>query len=247
MEIINEDYRGTAYERVMIRTHLQGVRSGHFQGSLPLSECYSLNQLLADNAPQLEGFDPRLFEAFLGSSMAWFRRRAKSFPMLDPSRFFIGIVPEDSRDSGGFHSKHAKGFMYLGRYGWSVLAPDKININLFMDGITMLMTIASLKSSHQSLGLSDLNDMENRLTLDLTLRYELLPEGRRMRKFNDTVIAPTERFLEAWGGEPLRDLFFDAMITGRGREAMLELGRRRRTPIPCDAWKMSFMSPNWTE
>lgn len=263
----------------------------------------------------LDGFQELTFQAI---NRLW--KLGFPIPLLSPDRLFVGKLPASNSDIGGFYSKKAKGFMYLDRFGWSVLlnqrkysikdelvtldmarnyihdsihaatfrlfrlnhtpipdkeisyaqygfnfrrpdgfsyssvqmtdeSPERINVNLFMDGLTMLAALYALQDPIEQLEYDGLDERERWILADLKLDSDALPHGRRVTHFHETVLKPTIQFVQTRSKDPqLMWLFFEAMLGGKLSAIKDQLGEFS-DPSASDSfgelWKSTFMRDSW--
>ncbi len=129
------------------------------------------------------------------------------------------IVPSVYRYQYGVNFRNADGVPYSSA-SLTALGPQKINLNLMMDGITVIKAAEMVREMIEKFGIGPLSQLENALLDEITLKNtqaSTLPES--VRKFNWDVVIPTMKFLEYWGGggegtKYFTRLLFDAMMSG---------------------------------
>jgi hypothetical protein len=310
----NEEYRGSVEDVEFISEYLQSLRSSTIANGLKLKQIHPLSNLLSDHSQRL-GVNNLLFEDTCSAFESDLKKICPTFHLLDTSRIFVGILEDDDEDTGGFHSRYAKGFQYLSWYGFSVLlnkrliendqlitlelarnylhdsihaatfksfrkmpqhlladakspvfreqygfnfrkptgmsysspsltrqGPSTINLNLLMDGITVLITIDEMRKVAQSLETTGLIEIEQEVMSDLVGDLKGITRESRIKKFHDRVTLPTTQFLSYWGDRNLMGLLFTAMITGKMKAVTQFFNEKLRMK---GAWKHLFLSPSW--
>lgn len=161
------------------------------------------------------------------------------------------LVPESDRDFAvayaqyGYNFRRKDGFSYSS-VKMTASAPKQINVNLFMDGVTMLAALYSLAPALETIEADNLNARESWILADLRLETERLPVGKRPRRFHEQVIVPTRKFIHyrASSGAVLWP-YFEAMLTGKLRNLCdgIELPESQTF---AQAWKRAFLRNNWS-
>lgn len=83
----------------------------------------------AGSAPLVKLIDYALLRRVVTTAWTKLRLLASTFELLPADRFFVGILPVDDDDSGGFHSRHSRGFNHLRNYGLGVLISTRYGSN----------------------------------------------------------------------------------------------------------------------
>lgn len=118
--------------------------------------------------------------------------------------------------------------------------PTRINLNLLMDGLTVISVADGMSPWIEQVQPSDPSVTEAELVADLAAHSDGLRRGTKAHGFHNSVTAPSRRFLRCWGGANAQELLFRAMMTGNLKPASRYFQRIG------GGWKELFMSPNWT-
>lgn len=115
----SEVLRGSEEQRAALTNDLRRARlPGLLNVPDGLRAC-SLADALSANGER--AFDIESFESTVVAAAGALSQRSKRFRLLDPSRFFVLMLPDGADDPGGFHSAFARGFDPYHRIGIGVL------------------------------------------------------------------------------------------------------------------------------
>lgn len=148
------------------------------------------------------------------------------------------------RDQYGFSFNRPDGTGYSARE-FTDEVPERINLKLLMDGLTVLAVADILRSQVEVVLSSECSPDDRLVAADILARTEKLSPGSARRRFHEMVTDPSRSFLSRWpqrapGGSTAA--WFNAMMTGRFGDLANELrlsSRGRRV------WTRTFMSPRW--
>lgn len=147
------------------------------------------------------------------------------------------------RAQSGVSFRHPNGISYSAR-GITQQGPQRINLSLLQDGVTVLLTARALAPLVDQELAQARNDFEHQALTDIAARYELLEDGPA-RRFHHQVTKPSVAFLRYWAGADWQRCMLRvlaAMLSGRLTEVMpvFEPDRASR-----GRFKRLFMSPDW--
>jgi|GEM_PF-6845957 len=120
-------------------------------------------------------------------------------------------VPEVYREQYGINFRNEDGLSYSSPE-LTALSPETINLNLLMDGVIVLVTVAALQV--------EVGDIECGSTLESEIKKEIFLEPfsgtlqERAHDFLDLVTVPSKIFIEHWGGDYFTTLALRAMMSG---------------------------------
>jgi hypothetical protein len=219
-----------------IDTDTGGFNSKYSRGFKYLSNCgYAalLNQRYTHN-PQVVALE--LARSYLHDSL-----HAGTFRT-------IRVLPEDIyskfpvyREQYGINFRHADGASYSAPYA-TKNTPERINLNLLMDGVVVLMTAHALIDETSKLQDRPLNDFERTIVDDVDLKVEQLPDDYRGRNFHQNVTIPSRAFIEHWGGDPLYQILIKAILTGKLSEVTRYFDEKTNMK---NAWQTLFKSESY--
>jgi 8-oxo-dGTP pyrophosphatase MutT (NUDIX family) len=152
-------------------------------------------------------------------------------------------MPSIYRYQYGINFRNKKGVAFSSA-GMTHEVPKKINLNLLMDGVTVIKAADMVLAMIKEFGMGDLDDFEESVLSEILLQghqSDILPE--RVRKFNIDVVTPTKLFIEYWGGEAVMNLLFDAMLSGNLVRAKKYFAEKTGNS---HFWEETFMQPAFT-
>lgn len=132
---------------------------------------------------------------------------------------------------GPHEAKHSKPEVYRYQYGINFRTkdgiafssgsatnevPQKINVNLLMDGVVVLKAAEVVKKLTSQLGIHFDSSLDKSIFDEIVLE-NLTPKDlpASVSVFNQTVVEPTKKFIEHWGGNEVMNLIIDAMMSGQ--------------------------------
>ena len=156
----------------------------------------------------------------------------------------IRVLPEGSkskfpvyREQYGINFRRANGTSYSALYSHEE-SPQRINLGVLMDGITVMMTAEHLTPYTTQLKSAELNDFERMIVSDIELDLDSLPDAYRGKGFHNNVTVPSQLFIEQRGGYELYKHLVRAMLTGRMKDVVKYLGGGK-------FWKQLFKSESY--
>jgi hypothetical protein len=145
------------------------------------------------------------------------------------------------REQYGFNFRKPSGISYSNPHNPEDL-PRTINLNLLMDGVTVIMTAIELRPFRNQVEEMGLNDFERDILADINLDIDLLSDSYRGNGFHQQVTIPSERFIHHWGGDVLYNLLVASMLTGKLKSLTTYFSEHANT---INAWKALFKSPHY--
>ena len=120
-------------------------------------------------------------------------------------------VPRVYREQYGFNFRDSTGLSYSEK-GLTTLVPRAINLNLLMDGITVILATRLIKN--QITLLNNLSSFDDVILKEVIGELFHIPDYGHAQKFFDSVVRPSQMFIDHWGGEAFLKIAFTAMMTG---------------------------------
>lgn len=144
------------------------------------------------------------------------------------------------REQYGLNFRRPSGVSYSAPH-LTKSCPLGINLNLLMDGVTVLMVRAVMEPFLQKIDAGRSRD-EQYVLGDLRLIPDSMRATSAELDFYQAVVAPSAIFVEQWGGTALRERLFAAMVSGRLKSLSDYFNAATGT---VSGWKQLFLSPSW--
>ena len=96
---------------------------------VPLSEVHSLDSILRAEEMALSGIDIGMLQIASSNLDERLKRASQHVTILNPERYFLGVLDQQSGGTGGFFSKYSMGFQYLSYFGFANLLTGKATTN----------------------------------------------------------------------------------------------------------------------
>lgn len=192
-----------------------------------LNERYTSNQQIVT----LELARSYLHDSIHNSSF----RTIRALPKGIESKFPI------YREQYGINFRRANGSSYSAPHD-SEESPQRINLGVLMDGVTVLMTTELLEPHTRQLDINKLNDFEKMIIADINLDYGNLPDYYRGKGFHQNVTIPSQKFIEKWGGNELYEHLKESMLTGKMRRIVKYFDNKMGGK---NSWKKLFKSSSY--
>jgi hypothetical protein len=142
------------------------------------------------------------------------------------------------REQYGFNFRRPSGISYS-HPRLTDQVPHAINLNVLMDGLNAIIVSELLRPWVGAFVRAEVSPLEAEALAEIVGQRVA---HRRGSWFFESVVRPTRRFLIYWGEEPLKQLLFAAMMSGKMANLCAyfdsALGAR-------GAWKRLFMSRRW--
>lgn len=144
------------------------------------------------------------------------------------------------REQYGMSFRRPSGLSYSAP-GLTDRAPHAINLNLLMDGVTVL-SVRDAMAPALAPASASFSAAEHEILADLkAVPWDHLPAGSA-QDFHRAVTGPTSRFLAHWGGTHLQENILRAMLSGRFRSLATYFNTASGSS---GSWKRLFLSRSW--
>lgn len=145
------------------------------------------------------------------------------------------------REQYGFNFRKANGLSYSSPE-LTKRSPEAINLNLLMDGLTVIMTERVMVQLIGDRRIKSVTVLEGELLKEITgqpFDESVFPQAL---SFHQSVVVSSVRFVERWGGETFTRNALGAMISGDLGEIKAYFAEQYGQP---DAWEYVFKRPEY--